>query len=100
MAKLPGWQEIPIGGLIVDAGNAAEYLTGGWRAQRPVVDMPRCTSCLMCWLYCPDVAMKASQGKFLGVDLDHCKGCGVCAEVCPPKCIEMIDEWKLAEVKA
>jgi 2-oxoacid:acceptor oxidoreductase delta subunit (pyruvate/2-ketoisovalerate family) len=100
MAKLPGWQDIPIGGLIVDAGNAAEYLTGGWRAQRPVVDMDRCTHCLMCWLYCPDVAMATRDGRFTGVDLDHCKGCGVCATVCPPKCITMVEEWRFAEVEA
>ncbi|MBT7348114.1 4Fe-4S binding protein, partial [Candidatus Falkowbacteria bacterium] len=26
-------------------------------------------------------------------DLDYCKGCGICAEECPVKCIEMkLDE--------
>ncbi|MEG6615101.1 4Fe-4S binding protein [Peptococcaceae bacterium 1198_IL3148] len=23
---------------------------------------------------------------------DYCKGCGICANVCPRKCIEMVDE--------
>ena len=26
------------------------------------------------------------------VDYDFCKGCGVCAKVCPVPCITMVDE--------
>ncbi|MFW9883700.1 MAG: 4Fe-4S binding protein, partial [Candidatus Thorarchaeota archaeon] len=29
---------------------------------------------------------------FPRIDLDYCKGCGTCAQVCPPECIEMIRE--------
>ncbi len=36
MANLKaGWREIPIGGKIVEAGNAVEYETGTWRAAGP-----------------------------------------------------------------
>ncbi|MDP8292431.1 MAG: 4Fe-4S binding protein [Candidatus Orphnella occulta] len=24
-----------------------------------------------------------------GFDYDHCKGCGICASICPVKCIKM-----------
>ncbi|MCK5239384.1 MAG: 4Fe-4S binding protein, partial [Candidatus Thorarchaeota archaeon] len=24
------------------------------------------------------------------IDYDYCKGCGICSQVCPPKCIEMV----------
>ena len=87
-----GWQDLPIGGMILDAGNAIEYNTGNWRAFRPAVDMEKCTHCLFCWLYCPDISIMVEDGEMAGVDLEHCKGCGVCAEVCPPKCITMHPE--------
>jgi 2-oxoacid:acceptor oxidoreductase delta subunit (pyruvate/2-ketoisovalerate family) len=95
--KGTNWQDLPIGGLIVEAGNATQYLTGGWRAFRPVIDWERCTNCLFCWLYCPDISMIVEDGEFKGVDLEHCKGCGICAEVCPVKCIEMHEESEFAE---
>jgi pyruvate ferredoxin oxidoreductase delta subunit len=101
----PRWQDLPLGGLIVKAGNAVEYETGGWRAIRPIINwektptMKACTKCLACWLYCPESAMIAVEGEFEGVDLDHCKGCGICAQVCPVKCITMVEEIKFtAEV--
>jgi pyruvate ferredoxin oxidoreductase delta subunit len=36
------------------------------------------------------------DGKVKGIDYEHCKGCGICAEVCPPKikAIEMVREGK------
>ncbi len=92
------WQDLTIGGVIVRAGNSVEYETGGWRALRPVINWDNsstikgCTRCLICWLFCPDSAMVAEDGIFQGVDLDHCKGCGICAQVCPPKCILMVEE--------
>jgi pyruvate ferredoxin oxidoreductase delta subunit len=83
--KLKGWKEIPIGGMILEAGNATEYLTGGWRAFRPVRGEAECTHCLQCWLFCPDgsIMVDAENGKMIGFDLDYCKGCGICAAVCP-----------------
>ena len=81
------WNELPLGGLIIDAGNAIEYNTGSWRAFRPIVDMEKCNSCMFCWLYCPDISITVEDGKMIGIDLEHCKGCGVCAEVCPTDAI-------------
>lgn len=78
-----GWRDIPIGGLIVEPGNSAEYLTGGWRAERPIFVEENCTHCMTCWIDCPDSSILVQDGKMLGFDLEHCKGCGLCAAVCP-----------------
>lgn len=87
-----GWREIPEGGLIVEAGNAVEYITGAWRSQRPVLDPEKCTHCLFCWIHCPDCSILVEGEKMKGFDLDHCKGCGICAQVCPVEAITMIQE--------
>lgn len=82
---LKGWREIPIGGMILEAGNSVAYRTGGWRAFRPVRGEAECTHCFQCWLFCPDssILVDADHEKMAGFDLEHCKGCGLCAAVCP-----------------
>jgi pyruvate ferredoxin oxidoreductase delta subunit len=97
-----GWRDLAPGGIIPQAGSAVHYKTGGWRLQRPVRDDSRCVDCLFCWLYCPDAAVRCEDEsvKGLGFDLDHCKGCGICAAVCPVKCIEMKSEAELRAQEA
>lgn len=96
---MKGWKQLAIGGRIEEAGNSACYETGSWRTFRPVRDESKCTHCLRCWIWCPDSAIKVKDGKIVGIDLDHCKGCGICAEVCPPKvhAIEMVEESQFSE---
>lgn len=96
MAK--GWKDLPIGGMIVEAGNSEQYNTGAWRAFRPVRDVDECTNCLICWVNCPDSSIKTNDGAMVGFDLFHCKGCGICANVCPRNCIEMVEESQLEGV--
>ncbi len=97
MPKGTGWRDIPRGGLILEAGNSILYKTGGWRAFRPVRDEAKCTNCLFCWIFCPDSSIIVKDAKMVGFDLDHCKGCGVCAKQCPVDCIEMVEEGKFAK---
>jgi pyruvate ferredoxin oxidoreductase delta subunit len=66
--------------------------TGDWRSQTPKIDQEKCSqkdSCLLCWLYCPDGVI--SRDFPLEIDLEFCKGCGICAEECPRKAITMIE---------
>lgn len=73
--------------------------TGDWRSSRPVIDRSKCipsktgrASCFLCWMYCPEgIVTKAIPVE---IDLDYCKGCGICAEECPAKAIEMVEEQK------
>jgi pyruvate ferredoxin oxidoreductase delta subunit len=83
--ELKGWRDIPIGGMILEAGNSVEYLTGGWRAFRPVFGEAKCIHCMQCWLFCPDssILVDPDNEKMVGFDLDYCKGCGICASICP-----------------
>ena len=67
--------------------------TGRWRSIRPVIDYNKCTSCMICWKFCPDIAIRIINGKPY-IDLDYCKGCAICAEECPVKSIEMREEKK------
>jgi len=46
----------------------------------------------MCWLYCPDAAIELDEDGFPHVNYDYCKGCGICANECPRKAIEMVRE--------
>ena len=92
--KEKSWKEIPIGGLILEAGNAEKYLTGDWRTFRPLVDKEKCTNCLLCWIYCPDASVIVEEEQMKGFHYEHCKGCGICKSVCPFKAIKMVEESK------
>ena len=92
MSKDKTWKQIPIGGLILKAGNAEEYKTGDWRTYRPVHNRKTCINCMMCWVNCPDSSISSDKGNFGKFDYDHCKGCGICASVCPTKSITMKEE--------
>lgn len=90
MAGLRPWEELPIGGA-VEPDPALRPRTGGWRTGlRPQVDLDGCVNCLLCWVYCPDSAIRVVDGAFAGFDLDLCKGCEICAAVCPAKTIAMV----------
>ena len=78
----------------------------GWRNERPVIDVGACTGCYQCYFYCPDGAIYKvpAQGTTtdaqshaalrapVAVDLDFCKGCGVCVSVCKFNALAMIQE--------
>ena len=90
-----GWKKIPIGGMIPDAGSSAEYKTGSWRSFRPLWDINACKHCLKCYLLCPDASIMVENEKMTGINLDYCKGCGICANACPFNAIEMKAESDL-----
>jgi len=87
-----GWKDIPRGGVITESGNAERYHTGSWRIKRPLWSEDKCIQCFLCWAYCPDMAINVKEGRVIGVDYDHCKGCGICAKQCPVQALEMISE--------
>jgi len=108
--KLKSWREIPIAGVITEAGDAKEFKTGAWRVKKPITDKSKCINCMRCVIFCPDAAIsvkpmanltekeksafktKTTELALDSTNYDICKGCGICAEECPVKAIEMVKE--------
>ncbi|GAB3262384.1 NAD(P)-binding protein [Nocardioides dilutus] len=52
-----------------------------------------CFSCDNCYALCPDNAvLKIGPPGEYEIDLDYCKGCGICVEECPAGAIRMVPE--------
>jgi len=73
--------------------------TGNWRNFRPVINHAKCTSCMICWKFCPEGAIKLKKTKKKGkeiikpvINYDYCKGCGICWEECPTGAIDIEEE--------
>jgi len=88
------WQAVPYlgsaqfaGPTIRHRGSAALRATGNWRTERPVIELQKCKRCFLCYLYCPETAMRLDAENFPHVDYDHCKGCMICYEECPTDAI-------------
>jgi 2-oxoacid:acceptor oxidoreductase delta subunit (pyruvate/2-ketoisovalerate family) len=92
MPDLKPWEGLPSGGVVVPY-DAEQPETGGWRTgTKPRPDLDRCVNCLLCWLYCPDSAVLLDGTTFVGFDDRYCKGCEICAEICPVNAIEMVPD--------
>lgn len=125
-----GWDEFEIGSVLFPFSDASidniskqqeerEYTQNSsytasvahWRVDKPVFNSNFCINCFNCWLYCPDSSILVRSEKMQGVDYVHCKGCGICSNVCPtnPKSLlmysdyrdneEIIKEWPKKEEK-
>jgi pyruvate ferredoxin oxidoreductase delta subunit len=92
------WREVNIAGIVLEPGCSVEYKTGTWRVNRPLHDMEQCTHCLICWVYCPDSSIIIKDGRWTEFDYDHCKGCGICASVCPVKVEKHAETGKAGKV--
>lgn len=50
-----------------------------------------CRYCDVCQLLCPDLAItRDPETRRILIDLDYCKGCGLCAHYCPHDAIVMV----------
>lgn len=80
-------------GAVVKGGTSLAYKTGNWRDQMPVIDLELCKQCGICEEVCPDNAV-CVEDEIYSIDYDYCKGCGLCAYECPADAIEIVPEEK------
>jgi NADPH-dependent glutamate synthase beta subunit-like oxidoreductase len=82
--RASGFDEV-VGGL--DEGDAL------FEARR-CLSCGNCFSCDNCYGVCPDNAVikLGAPGERYEIDLDFCKGCGLCVAECPCGAIEMVPE--------
>jgi NADPH-dependent glutamate synthase beta subunit-like oxidoreductase len=77
-----------------------DEVVGGLDEQTALFEARRCLSCGNCFAcdncygVCPDNAViKTGAGAYdYEIDLEFCKGCGICARECPAGAIQMIPE--------
>lgn len=63
------------------------------REARRCLGNSRCEYCDLCRLLCPDLAITRNGNKGqIEIDYDYCKGCSICASVCPKGAIKMVLE--------
>jgi pyruvate ferredoxin oxidoreductase gamma subunit len=97
-AWLPTWQETPPGvalgkgtkaGMAVGPGSMSQNMTGTWGVSNPVYDDSKCIKCQRCWFICPEGCIRRHDDDSLEFDLRYCKGCWICAKVCPKGAISI-----------
>lgn len=52
-----------------------------------------CDECDNCYNFCPDLAVIRGPGGYR-VNLDYCKGCGICAQECPRGSLKLRKGWR------
>jgi pyruvate ferredoxin oxidoreductase delta subunit len=84
-----------LGPKVSKPGKSRDNKTGSWRmGKRPKFLQKNCIDCKMCLIMCPEGCISGEGKNTFNCDLEYCKGCGICALLCPKKDIEMISEGK------
>lgn len=119
--KVPWDRFLPL----VPAGTSRYRDMSFIATQLPVWEAAKCNACGLCTASCPDAALyttlterslpEGAQRYFktfkkppkgipwercafnIDVDIGACKGCGICAQVCPTDALRMVDKTKLGE---
>jgi NADPH-dependent glutamate synthase beta subunit-like oxidoreductase len=82
--RLAGFAEINLGLTDAQAAHAAERC----------FHCGVCTMCDNCYVFCPDVSIlhKTDGGYGYNIELDYCKGCGICVKECPRAAMSLGEE--------
>jgi NADPH-dependent glutamate synthase beta subunit-like oxidoreductase len=86
---------------LVRRASTFDEVTASLDAETALFEARRCLSCGTCFAcdncygVCPDnavVKLEPDGAYAYAIDLDHCKGCGICAAECPAGAIRMVPE--------
>lgn len=80
--------ELKTGGIYRADGSSRQNITSSWTPFKAAIDQEKCNLCLFCYADCPEGCILRTE-KGLKLDENYCKGCGICAEVCPLDAIKM-----------
>ena len=67
-------------------GSSAKVKKGSWRVYKPVFVKEKCVKCKLCFIFCPEAAIKWKDGPEW--DYDLCSGCMICYNECKAKAIK------------
>lgn len=94
-----GYTNMPLGGVILNPGNTVHKdLSASRQGIFPLYHRDRCIDCGLCTMTCPDYVFVWEQGvnkrgqpdmMLKGPNLQHCKGCLKCVEICPVEALTM-----------
>jgi heterodisulfide reductase subunit A len=106
MAHSPQLISESIAQALAAAARAGALLADRTQTSSPIVagvDSNGCVACLACVRTCPYGAPFINKERKSEINAALCKGCGVCAAVCPAKAIQLAgyeDEQVMAEIRA
>jgi len=94
-----GYANAPIGGAIVNPGNTVHKdLSASRQGIFPLYHRDRCIDCGLCTMTCPDFVFVWEKGVdkkgltamvLKGPNLQYCKGCLKCVDICPVEALTM-----------
>ena len=80
-------------GTVTPPGGSRVNKTGAWRTSvKPRFLQQKCVACNLYAMCCPEGCVFGTGQRTYYANEDFCKGCGICASVCPMHDIEMIPE--------
>ncbi len=86
------WKEVKVGCILLEEGKAQPFERADKPALIPQWDKQMCVRCGLCYLFCPDAAIRRSADGYFEADADYCKGCGICHKECWFGAISMTEE--------
>lgn len=84
-----GKKKLPIT-ILAAPGSLSKERSSDCRIAEIILIKEKCTPCMICYDSCPEVAITPDRLGFPAIDETHCKGCGICVQICPKDGLRMV----------